>query len=267
MSSDVLCQVCARPMPSQVSLCPACVAELEQALGDVPALADELQVTLTRQARLGDGGRSSTTPIPFDPRASETAWVLRNTLVGWVRELRIPGERGRPPDDTLPSMSRWLLRHVDRIRTHEAADEAHDEITTAVQQTYHVIDRPADRTYAGPCTHTESGETCGADLYARPGVAETVCRLCGSEYRVEDRQAWMRGQLEDHLGSSSYVAMVATGLGVKVSPSTVRMWVLRHKLHPRHHAPPRTPGGDPQPLYRVGDVIAVAAGQEIPEAV
>jgi len=125
-----------------------------------------------------------------------------------------------------------------------------DEITDAVRNARRVIDRPPSMRYAGPCDH------CGTDLLAKPDAATAVCRECGAAYDVADRQMWMRAALEDHLGNASYVAAIATALGCRVQPGTVRMWANRKKLTPRYMAT------DPErrrPMYRVGDVIETAA--------
>lgn len=89
--TETLCAVdgCGRPVRDS-TVCGACLGQLETALGDVSALATELDVTITRQARIGggDGGRKSReTPLLFHYRASEDAAVLRNTLASWVRVL------------------------------------------------------------------------------------------------------------------------------------------------------------------------------------
>ncbi|MGA4988621.1 hypothetical protein [Nonomuraea bangladeshensis] len=162
-------------------------------------------------------------------------------------------------DDLVP-ISTWLLRQAEWLRHHPAGGEAVQEVGDAVQGVRMVIDRPPDRLYAGPC------DVCQMPLYARPGDAEVPCRRCLAEdgerlvYDISARRKWMLAQIENLLGSSSYVAMVATGVGVKVSSSAVRMWVKRGKLAPRKYAPPLKPDGPPRPLYRVGDVVSVARG-------
>ncbi|WP_344478414.1 hypothetical protein [Nonomuraea monospora] len=222
---------------------------------------EELEVTLTGRARMSAGvlRRSSERRLPFHIAASDKAHTLKHVLVSWAR--LVSDERGvRLPADDLVSISRWLVKHVEWLRHHPAGGEVVAEVHDAVQAVRMVIDRPPDRLYAGPC------DACGMPLYARPGDAEVSCRHCLTEdgerlfYDIAARRKWMLGEIENLLGSSSYVAMVATSVGVKVSSSTVRMWVKRRKLVPREYAPPLKPDGPPRPLYRVGDVVAVAMG-------
>ena len=47
-------------------------------------LSNQLELAITRPTALGPekvGGKSTETPVPFDDRASEAAWILRNTLL------------------------------------------------------------------------------------------------------------------------------------------------------------------------------------------
>src|SRR5690606_10226804 len=91
-------ETCDRPATGGL-MCGACVSELRRALDAVAELAAELDVTLSRQTPRGaTAGRSSVVPLPYDPRASEAAYVLRSTLAGWVRALR--DQNPDPPDDT-----------------------------------------------------------------------------------------------------------------------------------------------------------------------
>jgi hypothetical protein len=258
----VTCQTCTAPV-GDAYLCGGCTNQLRATLEAIPTLTDELDTTITRQAVLGvrGGPRAAEKPLPFHAQASEAAWVLRNTLGGWARVLDAEIPLGGPGRglETISSLSgstsqgsqiataeiaRYLTSRLEQLRHHQAAGEAHDEIRGAVEAATRAIDRPAnDRTYIGPCT-------CGTELYANPGRTTTTCRDCDTTHDVEARRESMREQLRDHLGTASYVATVATGLGVTVAASTVRMWAQRQHLESR--------GTKEKPLYRVGDVIDVA---------
>jgi hypothetical protein len=246
---------CDRPARSGL-LCGACQAELQRALDGVPEVLGDLDVTLSRQtSRMGRGGGGNSTPLPYDRRASEAGYVLRSTLVGWVRVL----QEARPeewPDDTAQAMARWLSTRLERLVRHPAAPEAHGEITTAVRAAQRAVDRAPERLYAGPCPE------CETSLHVRPGATRTTCRECGTGINVTERRQWMRDQCEDLLGTPSEVSAICAGLGVTVSPSTIRVWVSRKKLFPRRFVRPIKEGGKPRALYRVGDVIKKASGAE-----
>lgn len=258
---------CTRTMPGHHTVCRACSAGLLRDLADVPSLDIHLDLTLTRQARLGTpgGGRGGETALPWDQRARDARDVLRSALVGWVRALQADEERSGPacracehpscawidatrtPADTLPALARWLIRQRRGLFAHPAVEEAVDELGDAVRQARRAIDRPADRIYAGPCNE------CGADLLARLGAREVTCRPCAVVYDIEPRLEWMRRETEDLLGNASWVAAAARALGYQVTASQVRGMASRKTITAR--------GRDAMghPAYRVGDVIALIA--------
>lgn len=263
---------CDRVMPGNLRVCRACSARLIRDLADVPSLGVNLEISLTRQARIGDrgAGRSKETPIPWVQEAREAGDVLKSALVGWHRALAqgaplVSGPlcaeydcdhpscewahlRRTPPANTPAGLSAWLLRHRARLLRHPAVEEAVDEICDAVAQARIVVDRPADRIYAGPCAE------CDRDLYAQVGSSIVSC-ACGAVYGVTARREWMRREVEGLIGDSVWVAGVVTALGYPVSSSTIREWKRRGRITPRSYAPSLNPGAEPRPLYRVGDVI------------
>ncbi|GIH91965.1 hypothetical protein ACFFMN_33845 [Planobispora siamensis] len=284
--SSLPCPVpyCDRLMPAHLHVCGACEARLIRDLAAAPDLADELDVTLTRQARTGASGARADAdeldlhtglavrraPLPWVEAAAEARDILKSALVGWWRELEGDGigpycgacehpscewvHLGRTPDDSIAGIAAWLARHVARLVAHPAAEEAVDELAVAVATARHAIDRAADRIYAGPC------DACGLDLYARPGAATVACACVDATgrrrvYDVAARRGWMLDQVSEMIGNASWVASVSTALGYVVSPSTVRTWGGRGRLTIRGHSAPLNAGADPHPLYRVGDVI------------
>jgi hypothetical protein len=246
---------CGRPSPD-ATVCPACAYRLTDALTDVTGprgLAYDLDVATARQARLGDrnGSRPTETPVPYDARASEAAAHLKGVLVGWARVVCEDYGADLPPDD-LAAIAAWLRPRVGWLRHHPAAVEAHDEIVEAVRAARRVIDRPADRLYAGPC------DQCGGDLYARPGALAVECRPCELVYEVEARRAWLLEALEEHLATTIEISRALTSLAQPVTPNMIYGYVHRGRLIPRSH---RAEGRKTIPLYRVGDVLDIVTGQ------
>lgn len=232
---------CDRPAKAGL-LCGACVAELQRALDGVPEVLGDLDVTLSRQtSRMGRGGGGNSTPLPYDRRASEAGYVLRSTLVGWVRVL----QEARPeewPDDTAQAMARWLSQRLERLVRHPAAPEAHGEITEAVRAAQRVTDRPAERQFAGRCA-------CGAALYAKPGASRVQCRDCdGDAVDVQTQRDTMLSAIADQLLPAVQAADVLTRLAAPLPADTVRHWARKGRLVPH--------GTDAagHPLYRVSDV-------------
>ncbi|MEV4320973.1 hypothetical protein AB0J37_01940 [Microbispora rosea] len=277
----VRCGCCGRPVPDNAYVCPGCASGLHEHLVRVTAggLADELDTALARQTKLGGGGgggggRSDEQPLAFGYAASEAIWVLRSTLVGWVRALE--GDAVRPigpicrtacphgscrliarrdvPADTLPDMAGWLAYRVETLRHLPEGPGAVDELVAAIVNAEAVVWPSGDHVYVGPCAgQLDGGAPCGADLYAPPGAAQVTCRACGATYRVHQRRQWLLEEAEDVLGTATEIARAVTNLGRPVTPERIRQWAHRGCLLARG----RTARA---PLYRVGDVLDLAAG-------
>lgn len=283
---DVLCDVhgCARPVPDSAFVCPSCAYLLDAALGevigneDVAGLAEDLDVTLTKQDRIGlrSERRSTELPLPFSVNASEAGYVLRSTLAGWVRI--VAEETGAEmPADTLAAMAVWLRPRVGWLRHHKAGADAVDEITDAVEKVRRAVDRPPELWYAGPCgAAVDSGRdcscschiggayrsacdveggcehvvgTCENELYAHVGAYNVICRECGASYDVAERRQWLLKAAEDVLATGPMIARALTRMGDELKEDRIRQWASRG--HIVSH------GRDQQgkPLYRIGDVI------------
>lgn len=272
------CVVCTRPV-NGANLCAHCLGTVERALGDVPALEDELNITSTRQSVTGsrNGSRSTTKPLPFNWSADHDLDDLRGTLVGWVRIIGPDVEKiGGPtcqgwcshmscnafgqevwPQDTLTSMSGWLLKHLNEIAQSDHADEIHDEIGYTVQQSYRAIDRRADRWYAGQCRseHATDEDTdednacCAVHLYADPSAEMFNCPNCRTTFNSNHRRTELLLLADDILESATVIARALSTLEHHVTPERIRQWahrgrIIAHSVDLNGH-----------PLYRVGDVI------------
>lgn len=290
--AEVLCGTdgCAKPVADNAYCCTSCGFLLDDALSEVigghglDGLAAELEVTLSKQDRIGDRGPgSSERPLPLNLGSSEVGWILRNTLHGWVRLVAEETHAGLPVN-TLTDMARWLRPRVGWLRHHQAGPEAVAEIVASVSACRRNIDRPPSLWYAGPCgaaTSTESDcsccchiggafppacdvvggchaahqtADCRAELYAHPGALNVICRDCGSVYNLADRRGWLLSQVEDQLMHSIAAAALVRHLGVQVADSSIRAWASRGRIV-AHTRDVRN-----RPLYRIGDVLEVVLG-------
>ena len=235
------CQ-CGRPIGDNASACTHCGARLTKALGDVPWLHAQLQITLTRQDHVTRIGPVVTTrlepagddlgaltarpgPLPFDYRAAEAGANLRLHLAKLATQ--IAKARGIPitaPRPTTPAgLATWITGHVDWIRHRpDAADEI-DACCHAVQLLRTVIDTAAPRVYAGPCgddsaawkvaaialtaiTGHAQPEFCPGELYATEGAPTIECDICGLVYEVAERRAWLIEAAEDRLATLAVIS-------------------------------------------------------------
>jgi hypothetical protein len=212
-------------------VCARCAHQLERALGDIPAVVHQLNLTLAKQTRYADrnerGGNEQ--PLPMDPLASAATSELRHHLCNWVsivaetRGLPLPAAAiyhpgGEPGMDTL---ARWMLAHVEWLRHHEHGHVAVEELVGDMRTARRVIDVPANRTTfpVGPCPETTTGLTTygHTDIVAAhcPGEvrayipntdtqpARLECSACHTVWeswqwlragrRIKDREATMKG--------------------------------------------------------------------------
>lgn len=156
--ADCPADPCNRPAVPGFTLCRHHAWLLERALAEAPALARQLDMTITRQTSVGarSGSRSTSRPLPLDLAASEALTVLHHTLAAWVREL---GYRPRGSADVL---GRLLLHRHHQLVVHPDAADAVGEITAATANGWRCTDRkPLARVILpDPCPD------CGAALHA-----------------------------------------------------------------------------------------------------
>jgi hypothetical protein len=253
------CPVCSAEQ-SEGLLCHEDTTRLERELGDVAAIVGELDITLSKQARIGVAGAPGLARerTPINVGAMQAADNLGNVLTTWARDVAPElWDRWEPRStrhEPLTSSARILLSHVPAIRRHPAVVELVDEISDAIHQARRAVDRPADRVYLGQCyveTPDPDGRqvTCLAELYARPTASEVQCKVCGAEHEVGERRAWLLTRAADMIvtvkEASQYLGEVG---GIKVSQASIRSYLHRGKLAYR-------PGVDNG--IRIGDLLTV----------
>lgn len=272
-------------------LCGGCAKSLEIALGNISAYwqdLDNVRAKLTRYG--GQDGRSMEKRLPIDTRFAGPYWVrsgdewvtrtpdgtalmdaVRNTVTTWVRLVLdaypvITGpvcanpclhiscsrvRRSRPPADNIPSCCSYLLGHADRARVVEWGPEMLDEMDDLETQLRRMVDRPADKWFAGPC------DQCERDLYATTGAAEVACHECDLVYDVNARRAWLLQQAEDRLVNATMLARAVSWLGaMPLTAARVWKWAERERIVAKAH---ETQGGRVLPLYRIGDALDLLA--------
>lgn len=242
---------CGSPSPSAV-ICGGCGGRLRAALVMAASIAPDLDDAIARQLRHGGGGHGGEVPLPYDPAASDAAASLRMVLAGVAG--RLTAEDGRLPYRSMGTgpMARWLSGQVPRVAIRQDAGEICHAIRRAVDRCVMVLDGPPERTFAGPC------HGCGADLLGVPGQPVVTCGRCGASAELAERRRAMRAQLDDMLGGAAWCARMAGRLGPAVSENTVYSWARRSQLVP-HGQLPSGRGGGMAPVYRLGDVIDLAA--------
>ncbi len=235
-------------------LCRNCATTLERNLGDLPALVEQLDLTLSRQVGQSDrvGGRGPEKPMAYNVGASNVLGEIKAVLVGWVRDLVESGE-GRTPADTHQACALFLVARIRTLRVHPAAEEIAREVADVHRKATEAIDRPPVTFFAGHCEavdfEAEVVAVCGKPLYARLGEQTAKCK-CGARYDVEERRGWLLDAAQGYLlTKSDMIRAVAGLLGEDVSDARFRKWIERERLIGQG---PDMMGRE---TYRVGDVL------------
>jgi hypothetical protein len=245
----VTCPVDGRPLANSAVICTTCEGTLERALGDLDSLLDDLDTTLTRQARKRPTRGSYTSdgpPLPFDERASEAARDLRTLLKDWV-SLVAEGiaDEGRfvalPMSATAKTLSSWLMNHTHWIACHDTAPDAYSEIVAAVNNIRRTIDIAPDTRYIGPCLSDMDGVECTETLYALEGSDTVRCRTCTTVWDVKERTLHDLAQAE-HVAQTITILTRSFALqGIAIEAQRIKRWASRGHLapsgtNPRGHA-------------------------------
>jgi len=244
-------------------VCAQCVEEWETCLGDIPALVEDLNIAIRKDARFGTregnavastGGYDPTRadsiqprhlhtrhpnhvepPDMYDARASDRLAELGNELVGQVRlicesqGLEVPALGG-----DVVGMSRWLLGMADRLTYLPEQDGAGlvGDLTRVYLASVAAIDAPARKKYVTGCS-------CGLAVFAHSEDDRTTC-ACGITYDVAEQHAERMKRAADRL----VTVAEATASGAK--KDTIKKWIKRGRL--------MTVGSDPQRV-RYGNVL------------
>jgi hypothetical protein len=249
------CTTCRRPVPDVAFGCKACGLALAQWLDQLAALLPELEVTISRQDRLGAGGPRAVgaeVPLPYRAEAAEKAAAVRGELTTWARVIEDATGRSAG-GSTAAALARFLGEACEWARYQQAWPEFHTAMRPLTGQVLRLVDRPEDRVYLGPCrTKGESGGMCWADVLAKPGAATGTCRECKAVHNVAASREWLLRSLLDVLLTPAEIATVLRGFGdASVGYSTIAAYVA-DGLVVAHGTDTRG-----RPTYRVGDVLDV----------
>jgi hypothetical protein len=251
------CGVCAAPTGDDARLCRTHTDDLLRDLQAVPELVQELDVTITRQARITaekHGGRSAERPLPWNEHAATVASDLNTTLNAWALDTSRLGEDERDLlaehhySDTA-AVAGWLARNIPTLRQHDEAGQAHDELTNAVREARRAVDRPLDYMPLGECGNdVDLDQPCAAILYGHPERQYAACRECGARHRIVDRLEWMLEHLRGQLVTIPEAVGIAQLAGKRTTEDKLRLMASRGRFTPAGMA-------DGKPTYRMSEVL------------
>lgn len=294
--SEATCP-CGQPT-SGATLCTTCRRTLELALVNIAAYCADLDTIRAKQAHYGTtatGSASREIPLPVDNRFTDPDqdhWRIQadteNTLTTWARvvaaELSIGHgpvcrlaclhvscahvRRSRPPADTVTSCARYLLGNAGYIAAAPYGDEMLDELGDLERRLRRIIDRPAERWYAGICSAHAAEGTCEAELYARSDRGDIRCPVCGTHHDIAARRDFLLNEAEHMLVTASEAARAVVvwsdyARGENRLVKRISAWRDRSRIQVRGHL---TEMGVDRPLYRLGDVLDLLSADVTREA-
>jgi hypothetical protein len=229
MTATGQCPSCGA-VQSQAWLCSDCCAAIETMLAAAPALIEQLGIAISKQAKIGGGGKAGKGSVHERSPINFGALAVRDAL---LVELALWG------DD------------INVIRRHVQAADIASGIGKAVKNAYRAIDRMADRKYLGKCNHKIGGLNCPEELWVRPNARDVRCKSCQYEHNVADRRLDMLEMAEDQIctprEASRYVGEVG---GIEVGHQRIRNYLDRKRI-------PLYPSADGVQRLRLGDLLDV----------
>lgn len=293
--TDTTC-TCGRPTAGAV-LCERCRATFAHALVHVGVYSNDLETVITKRTRYGTTGATKSAigkaqPLPLDGRfvdrtgsGSKIQHDVRNTLSTWCRTVledlapRVgPAclscihasctafRRDAPPRDTVSSMVNYLARQHRFVLAQTWAPVILTELLDLERRLGRMINRPADRWYAGKCSAPDyddpDGEACTAELYATADSGELVCQACGTRHDVAARRDFLLEEAKGYSVTATEAAgalLAWTDYGGSEAKlvDRIRKWRDRNQLEVREVT---SLLGRDRHLYRLGDIQELLIG-------
>ena len=251
---------CSRP-PVNGYLCLTCFEILRRDLDSIPQLLADLEVTICRQDKLTEpSGRSTDErPLPLRIGPMEARRDLAATLDVWATHLQRGSIYLTDVAEVAAYAGNYIRSNLGRVQIDEKAGDLADEIGYAVIMAWRTVDKPLAHQFVGPC------DLCGSDLYAHPRAEEVKCRNepCDAVYDVQARRDWLLELSSDRLATATDISRALPGLlQQQLTAATIRGWARYGKITPH----PPLPDRPRDPVYKIGQVIAVAREMALEEA-
>ncbi|WP_427130351.1 hypothetical protein [Pseudarthrobacter sp. S9] len=227
------CPIDGRPLANNAVICEVCEAGLDQALGDLDSLLEDLETALARQARkrpARGNHECDDKPLPYDLGASKASGDLKAALVGWARLVSEERDVELTCEDSSLSISSWLMHHVHWLAMHEAAADAYSEIVGAVNNIRRTIDIAPDTRYIGPCGADINGFECTDTLWAIGDSDATRCKTCGTVWDARDRTLHALAHADKVAQDATTLSRSFSLRGIALDTKRIRNWADRKYL-------------------------------------
>lgn len=284
--TDQTCR-CGVTVHEGTHLCAKCVKTLDHALGNVATDYVDLDTLRTKRARYGTAGATrgsigKTRPIGVDLRfvrpsnaayrspneiqlpgregqGTELMHDVRNTVVTWVRVCLDDWPALTTPADHIPACCTFLQGILTAIAGQPWAEELIADMLRLEKALARLVDRPAERWYAGKCSASEPGDgdaMCTYELYATTDSGTLRCRVCGTVHDIAARRDFLLEEAQAYRVTATEAAgalLAWTDYDGSESKlvDLIRKWRDRGKLEV---ADVTSLQGKDRHLYRLGDI-------------
>ena len=221
------CQACGK-LAGDHFVCPACIEQLECDCANVPALVEQLNVTITRLDNVytpaPPASAEADEPMPFGMAASAANHELKAALA--LAALTILRRRSQEweGEDSAEAVAAWLGVNSASVALDPDAGSIVLSIREAVSRALKAIDTMPERILAGPCPD------CGTRLMAFKGSASVWCDTCGQRRKVAELHDAMVAKVSDAEGSVNALHEMLCTMGKWVPLGTVKRWSSEGRL-------------------------------------
>lgn len=223
----------------------------------VQSMLQDLDDAICGDTKVGGGSigivvHSAETALPFNNHASDAKWAVRNSISTWARVFAEENQHLVFDPATVEDAARWLTQFPDLLADHPAAVEMYIDVRDVVAEARRVVDRPAERVFAGRCDFVMNGEECNTRLFAMAHRYEVACLTCGTEYKVEERRAeilkWLRGERATARVITDALKNFAN---IGINMKSIRTWARRGLI-------PNYAGEGEVPVHQIGETLDFA---------
>lgn len=219
------CQVCGQ-LAGEMFVCPRCVERLECDCANVPALVEQLNITITRldhvYAPAAPADAEADETMPYNIAASQALDALRWALA--TTALHAGASQAQWDDDDPEIIAAWIATNTATIASSDRGGPGVTSIREATSLALKAIDTLPERILAGPCPD------CGTRLMAFKDATKVWCDVCQQRHQVAGLKAAMLDKLGRERGSTTAIANMLRAAGLYIPRPTVESWAARGKL-------------------------------------
>lgn len=199
MSETQHCPECGGALPQDAYVCRTCVHDVRKSLLSIAFLlphADAKRARLGTNWKDGTIGRAAETPLPFDPRVTDTIRAFTNWLTGIARIIEDHTNETWPAEPV--QLVLWVRERAQWTAKQEWATDVTAGVKAAHDKFHHVFDIPPETYAIGQCmAEHDDGNVCREYLAAPAREGIHKCPKCGQQHDVMRRRAELIAQSGD----------------------------------------------------------------------